>query len=88
MSFVDDVATVVAATAGQAVRTAKMLAEIAAEMYPRYGMPLNFGPGKSEALIRWVGKGSQGEKRAAAAEGKSGVVDVPCFLDIGSFICE
>ena len=58
----------------RATVVARKLADIAAETYPLVGEQLNLGLGMMEALIRWVGKGSQDARRAAAGEEKSGVI--------------
>ena len=56
-------ATTTGAPAEDAIYTARIMAEIACEVYTKYGMPLNFQKGKAEAWIQWIGEYSMTVKR-------------------------
>jgi hypothetical protein len=85
VSFVDDVASAMESDAKHAIDTAIQGAEIAATIYRRCGMPLNFAAGKTEVLIRWAGKGADTVRRNALLDSKDGVITRWTAPDAGPF---
>ena len=75
-SFVDDVGSVTGADALLAVQVATRMAQIAADVYLLYGMPLNFKRGKSEALIRWHGVNALTAQRKFLVGAPGGVITI------------
>ena len=63
ISFVDDVAIPVIAAAADLVASIRKTIEISVAVFARYGLQLNFSPGKSEAVIHWGGPGAAEAKR-------------------------
>ena len=55
ISFVDDVALPLMAPPERILSDLRMLIEVAVVTFASHGMELNFGKGKSEALIHWGG---------------------------------
>ena len=63
ISFVDDVAILIVAAADELARAVATAVAIACSVAQRYGVELNFAPGKSEALCAFAGKHARAARR-------------------------
>eukprot|EP00973_Karenia_brevis_P088110 12217633-Karenia_brevis.AAC.1 len=63
VSYVDDALIPIYAKSVDVVRSVAAVASICVSIFRGFGMVLNFKPGKSEALIQWIGAKSQVCKR-------------------------
>ena len=63
VGYVDDTAIPIFASAFRIVQDSARAAACAKDTFFEYSMVFNFGPGKSEALVQWRGKGAVKHKR-------------------------
>ena len=63
VSYVDDGVIPIYASADAITGKLALVTAISVDVFQRYGMTLNFKPGKSEALIQWRGPGSEKARR-------------------------
>eukprot|EP00973_Karenia_brevis_P069598 9677735-Karenia_brevis.AAC.1 len=83
VSYSDDVAVPVFAPAAQVSEKLACAAACCVQVFALYGLDVNFSPGKSEAIIRWIGPGSAQAKRDLMIRGQ-GVVN---FNALGKDFC-
>ena len=68
VSYIDDMAIPIFSDAACATQKLGAACAIAFDLFSEYGLDLNFGIGKSEALIQWIGRGSASARRKLAVE--------------------
>lgn len=81
VSYVDDVAMPVTATANDLVGKIAAIANCAYRVFPSFGMSLNFNPGESECTVGFFGNGS----RAASTSLAKANHKIP--ISAGDFSC-
>ena len=68
VSYVDDMAMPIFSDASSVLVKLAHATSICIDVFHRFGLELNFGNGKSEALIQWRGQGSETARRSVSVE--------------------
>eukprot|EP00973_Karenia_brevis_P064121 8910553-Karenia_brevis.AAC.1 len=82
-SYVDDTVVPIFGPPSEMLERIRRATGICVHVFIRYGMELNFKPGKSEVMIKWVGKHSQAQERKLTIT-MNNIITCPTFN--GSFV--